>query len=349
MKRLLSLVIVLSLALTLYGAAETGPIIVSIGDSYASGEGIEPFFGQDLPVDAKIHDQDWLAHRSALSWPALLRFDGLDGTTGENKGKLVKNESGKYELVQEGNWFFVASSGAVINHLYASQHKSVNVRSGFSRLKASEDIYPQLEVFGALDAYGLKADYVTVMLGGNDMGFGWVIALGLQSTVFGGGPAQQTSLEDLLNGSMAAFDSENGVKARLTQAYRDISEAAGPQATLIVVGYPTLLNEEGSALFGAEESRLINEATKWFNGEIENIVNGLNAEGMKICFVSVEEPFYGHEAYCQDAYINPIILGTKAEDLDTTSSVSGYSVHPNAVGAAAIAACAQQKIDGITE
>ncbi|MBQ3668992.1 MAG: hypothetical protein II920_07190, partial [Clostridia bacterium] len=140
MKRLLSLFIALALALALFNCvAETGPIIVSIGDSYASGEGIEPFFGQDLPVDAKIHDQDWLAHRSALSWPALLRFDGLDGTTGENKGKLLKNESGKYELVQEGNWFFVASSGAVINHLYTTQRKSANVRSGFSRVKAAED------------------------------------------------------------------------------------------------------------------------------------------------------------------------------------------------------------------
>ena len=33
-------------------------IIVSLGDSYSSGEGIEEFFGQDLPVEDKVQNLD---------------------------------------------------------------------------------------------------------------------------------------------------------------------------------------------------------------------------------------------------------------------------------------------------
>ncbi|MBQ1392315.1 MAG: hypothetical protein IIY81_02020, partial [Lachnospiraceae bacterium] len=55
-------------------------IVVSMGDSYSSGEGIEPFYGQkendnpngkDLSRFAKIDNDDWLAHRSMYSWPSL--------------------------------------------------------------------------------------------------------------------------------------------------------------------------------------------------------------------------------------------------------------------------------------
>ena len=47
-------------------------IVVSMGDSYSSGEGIEKFYGQDLHVESKVENYDWLAHRSTKSWPGLL-------------------------------------------------------------------------------------------------------------------------------------------------------------------------------------------------------------------------------------------------------------------------------------
>ena len=42
-------------------------IMVSLGDSYSSGEGIEPFYGQNDAVSQKVQNQDWLAHRSETS------------------------------------------------------------------------------------------------------------------------------------------------------------------------------------------------------------------------------------------------------------------------------------------
>ena len=39
-------------------------IVVSLGDSYSSGEGIPEFYGQNKKWEEKVYDEDWLAHRS---------------------------------------------------------------------------------------------------------------------------------------------------------------------------------------------------------------------------------------------------------------------------------------------
>ena len=48
-------------------AAAEGKVIVSLGDSYSSGEGIEPFYGQEEEMEVKCQNPDWLAHRSEKS------------------------------------------------------------------------------------------------------------------------------------------------------------------------------------------------------------------------------------------------------------------------------------------
>ena len=57
-------------------------IVVSLGDSYASGEGVEPFYGQDQ-IDYKnnIFPEDWRAHRSENSWSSKLHLTFNDGWT----------------------------------------------------------------------------------------------------------------------------------------------------------------------------------------------------------------------------------------------------------------------------
>ena len=50
-------------------SADSVPVIVSLGDSYSCGEGIEPFYGQDAEMALRCLDPDWLAHRSEKSWP----------------------------------------------------------------------------------------------------------------------------------------------------------------------------------------------------------------------------------------------------------------------------------------
>ena len=86
-------------------------IVVSLGDSYSAGEGIEPFYGQGLAVKDKVSNKDWLAHRSEKSWPGQLTVPGLEGTLADHKGK---------------NWCFAAASGAVTAIIRADSRGKTN-------------------------------------------------------------------------------------------------------------------------------------------------------------------------------------------------------------------------------
>lgn len=295
-------------------------IMVSLGDSYASGEGIEPFYGQSKSTKNKVQNEDWLAHRSEKSWSGMLKLDG----------KKMADQKDK-------KWYFVAASGAETVHLKDHQFKSYNI-DGFEGSKA---LFPQLTIFQELG--DRKAEYVTVSLGGNDAKFGEVVKTAALNFFDQG--SLNVKLAAIWNEFYNGTANSDSIRDRLYQAYHDIADAAGQQAKIIVVGYPRLLDEKGSGfLFNAEDAALINDSVSRFNKEIESIVNTCKAEGMKICFVSVEDAFDGHGAYSDDEYINRIKL---RQDEDLTGGVSSYSIHPNEKGAKAYAKCVQAKIDSI--
>ena len=70
------------------------PIMVSLGDSYSSGEGVEPFYGQGYPMSVLKDDPDWLAHRSSQSWPGKLWIPGVQNPMSYHRNSI---------------WYFVAS------------------------------------------------------------------------------------------------------------------------------------------------------------------------------------------------------------------------------------------------
>ena len=71
-------------------------IVVSLGDSYSAGEGIEPFYGQGLAIKDKVLNEDWLAHRSEKSWPGQLTVPGLEGTLA-----IIRERTGFLQLPPE--------------------------------------------------------------------------------------------------------------------------------------------------------------------------------------------------------------------------------------------------------
>lgn len=304
---------------------EKNMIMVSLGDSFSSGEGIEPFYGQDLSNYSKVRNQDWLAHRSKSSWSGMLKLPGVEGTMSENRGD---------------NWFFVATSGAETKHLKNSFEKEYDT-DGYS---GSRYIDPQLNVFKNLG--GEKADYVTLTLGGNDAKFTDVISEAVKASTVG--ILNPSSLSDKLNAIWDDFYKEDGIRDNLQQAYTDIANAAGAQAKIIVAGYPKLLNKDGKGmLFTKDAATTVNDSVSRFNAEIEMLVNSAKSSGLKICFVSVEEEFDGHEAYSKDAYMNKVEIFKQAEDLEEGGFISAYSMHPNKKGAEAYAKCVQAKINSI--
>ena len=310
-------------------------VIVSLGDSYSSGEGVEAFYGQDEDMSVKCGNPDWLAHRSEKAWAGMLTIPGVEGPMSAHRGE---------------NWFFVAASGAETDHLFrltegetqrgktAQQQKKFN-RNGIS---GTAMLAPQLDIFDELDAKGLKADYVTLTIGGNDMKFAENIALAFVG-VYGLAPGSIETKVDLL---WKTLYEGNGLRNRIKRAFTDIADRAGDQAWIIVAGYPKLLNPDGGDIgFPAEDAKFVNAAVVRFNNEIRDIVDECRAEGMKICFVSVTEAFENHGAYADDPYINPVILSSQAQDLNSRLPFSLYSMHPNEKGCRAYADCVQAVID----
>ena len=55
------------------------PLLVALGDSYSSGEGTPPFFGQNSSGKyTGDGNYDWLAHRSEKAWSGKLKIQGKD-------------------------------------------------------------------------------------------------------------------------------------------------------------------------------------------------------------------------------------------------------------------------------
>ncbi len=327
-KRIISFAAALSIAfsgLSLQGYALIGseydiPIIVSVGDSYSSGEGMPKFYGQDKPAEEKVHDYDWIAHRSKKAWSGQLTLPGVDGTMSDHRGT---------------NWFFAASSGAVIDNFIEGQERKYNYES----LTGSTILPAQLDVFNGLAL--TDNDYVTVSIGGNDIGFEEVLtALAMKSV---------DDVKALIETKRTEFDTH--IKSDLKQTYRMISQAAGKETSVIVTGYPTLLNKDGFKILffdiPSEKTTLLNDVDVWFNGQIRGIVNDLRGEGMNIYFVDVIDGFSGHEAYTETPYINEVFIGAQPEDIDKSSLISGYSIHPNESGAAVYAMAVQNRIDSL--
>ncbi len=312
-------------------------IIVSLGDSYASGEGIEPFFGQDADMSVKQYNEDWLAHRSENAWSGMLYLPG------EN-GDIVMNRH------RDENWFFVASSGAVTDHIrttgdiiidYETGQREGQQKKEYDRdwVSGTHFLPGQLDVFyntPGLDRFDV--DYVTITIGGNNVDFSEIVSdAALKSTKF------DSTLYDKINKRLNDFYKPDSTHDKIKQAYKNIEDAA-PNATILVAGYPELLYEKDIPIFfNEEECRFINEAVRIFNAYIEALVIECRAENMKIEFCPVLDEFKQHQAYAPDPYLNGVMLGTRSQDLKRWDVKSNYSMHPNYYGAKAYARCVQKR------
>lgn len=319
-------------------------IIVSLGDSYSSGEGITPFFGQEKNLYEKVQDEDWLAHRSTKSWPSMLRIPDIDGTMSEYNVKTASSNKCK--------WYFVAASGAMTQHLNNKQLKPYQKElvidghyvSGHDIIGTGE-LPKQLDVFNGIKG---KVDYVTLTIGGNDVDFSGIITACATGSSYLDFNWFQKKFDERIEDVWANI---NTTKANIKQAYYDIQNAAGNQATIIVAGYPKLLDKDGKgALISKEEATTVNESVTEFNKIIYNLVGECSDDGMKIRYVDVESGFDndgGHQAYSKEPWINKIEIKKQSEDLEDSGWGSSYSIHPNEEGAKYYADCVNAEIEKI--
>ena len=300
------------------------PTVVSLGDSYASGEGVPPFYGQDAPLEEKVKNERWLGHQSQKAAAGQITFEGMKGTMSDYLGT---------------KWFFSASSGSTTDHIKRSSAAGSQQLKEYNRngLKGSYNMPGQLDVFYEnpnLDRN--KVDYVTLSIGGNDVEFDKIIAAAA-------GKPNNTDLFDMIADKIDHLDDPGGTMEKLRNTYTEISKAA-PNATIIVTGYPELL-DSGSYYFEEYEVQAVNQGAEIFNFKIRKLINELQKKGMKIEFVDVSKAFHGHGAGASDSYLNDVYIFAQDQDLDEAKYGSPYSVHPNEKGIKAYTKCIQEKID----
>ena len=302
----------------------TEPLLVALGDSYSSGEGAPPFFGEKSSGKYEGDgNYDWLAHRSEQAWSGKLKVKGQ---------KLDKDSS----------WIFKASSGAITNHILGTDHwnsKGKQDSKAGQQLKewkdgllgkSGETYLPcQTEAFDGIDPNAI--DYVTLTIGGNDLGFASIV----EACFWGRGKVEESGVKKKLSSAIDSY--RKGIKDDLLETYDVVLDEMGPDATLLVVGYPHLSDGE-RFMINESEANEVNSAIDTFVSETEALVRQSGRSNIE--FVDVRGYFDHHE----NEYINDINLVSENQDLAPSAS-SAYSMHPNGEGQVAYARAVQARID----
>ena len=323
-------------------------IIVSLGDSYSSGEGIDPFYGANKPFSEKVKNLDWLSHRSENAWSGMLTLPSV----------------GKMSDHRDENWYFVAMSGAITANIW-DREPVTKKNKDYRTIKYKKDnisgeveVEAQLNIFDKLESENTKADYVTITIGGNDAGFADIVAnafIGSTANNFIHHPVVRgishasnfidvNLVHNQMNTVWKKYYKKGGIRDNLQKTYKEIASSAGSQAHIIVVGYPLLFSTTSTKI-DPNQAKEINDNIVKFNQAIQKVVGECEGEGINISFVSVEKKFETHEAYSEWAWINKIELDKRDEDITDSGFGSAYSMHPNIYGAEAYAQCVQEEID----
>lgn len=349
-----ALIAVLSIAPGVAFAEQDGhPVVVSLGDSYSSGEGTEPFFGQEHPI-AKYSDKDWLAHRSRYAWSGQLKVNGVQLSSMWNNG-----------------WYFVAASGAETQHIMGDDNlKGVQKKHWgliTDVISKEEELPCQSDIFSDSRIAPDSIDYVTLTIGGNDLGFTSVVTEGALETAKDATRAaleadylvtgwsfweyirdrpglKAGGLQAKLKSAVNKFkNGENGQPStleRLSDVHDYVLGRAGKNATLIVAGYPHLFPGSGRIPFiNSDAANLINSAVDTFDTEVRNMIRQKQTD--RIMFADPRPYFANREAL----FINNVMVGPQSQELVAATPVSAYSVHPNRFGQIAYARAVQDVID----
>lgn len=311
-------------------------IIVSMGDSYSAGEGILPFYGLKNGGD----DYDTAAHRSTLSWPSQIVVPNGDTTIRVKDYKCNINGGNSSDDICQ--WYFTAVSGATTLDFENSQE--------------DHNAAPQFDVFNN-NTLTNKVDYVTLSIGGNDLGFADIVISGAEDRVLMSNFLCPNLVQKKLDDADKKW--ENETCENLKNLYENIFQKAGDDVNVIVTGYPELYERNVSTWFANKRDRELidNFVDKYCNDEDGLIFNVIEAENNsrkdkkagRIYYIDVIEEFKGHGADAKwpgkGEWINgfsAIESGPFRIDLNI-----GATMHPNKDGAAAYARLVNEKINQI--
>ncbi len=312
-------------------ASPEGVSYVALGDSFSSGEGVDPFLrdGHDAR-GVKTGTVDNRCHRSTRAYSTRVSLTGsgesvysaASGGREPGSGKRANKYGSDLNVRSAGpiGWAFLACSGARIrNVLPASLGGSAQFDDRY------REQVPQLDSH----AIGTRTRLVTITVGGNDANFLDVVTHCFLHACSG-----------------ARYRAEvHGVIGRLREPLKDAYVAvrkAAPNARLLVLGYPQLFPRSASEQACAQlrpwagEQIFLRAAVAQMNGVIESAAAEAGAT-----FVDVAQAFTAHEV-CGNggAWVN----GPSKTWKPPRKFVDDESFHPTLPGQQALGAIVNQVI-----
>lgn len=359
-----------------YNYKDNSRVIVSLGDSYSAGEGLHDYYGEDSPENKRMYNQDFLSHRSENSWP----------------GQLLCNSSTVAKTQKDKNWFFAAMSGATTYNIIGKDEIPVKYEgddyplnnkdeyiSGEWQQKKYMELYPlsasglvlvpidngeegvtidlQIDVFDDETLKDKEVDYVTMTIGGNDIGFAEIASDIVTCPIFLSPNDFRKKLDTVkkyfmgINGKVTLDNVSQAVLGKnLRAVYEAVAIKAGSNAKIIIAGYPKLLEPNGKGvLVSKTEAEEVNNAITFFNKFISKVIDEYNKEHNeeKLHFVSVESDFENHAIYSKEPWLYNYEWIRKNDDINGKLGffISAASFHPNKDGAEVYRKCVQDKID----
>ncbi|MGD8373982.1 MAG: GDSL-type esterase/lipase family protein [Candidatus Woesebacteria bacterium] len=268
----------------------------ALGDSFASGESVEPFeIGTD---EVAINDDDIVdtCHRSLFAYAK----------------QLEQNASLKLQVPSSG---FVACSGAETENVFKpDDYDMMTLQQKASFAFKTED--PQ--------AVNIQpdADIVTISIGGNDIGFADFVQLCLFGDCSSPGDNRRF------------FESVDSLGESLRNVYEQVLQIA-PNAKVYAVGYPQLLPSSLTCspadvwmtAFSSSEMQAGRELVVAIDDKIKETVQLVGNERLIYIDPLVgSSPFVGHELCTDDPYFNGVYIAP------TGDMNKEFSFHPNQLG-----------------
>lgn len=379
---ILGFIVITACPTTALASTDGHPVVVSFGDSYSSGEGTPDFYDHEYLESGEYDklyskEHEFLAHRSEQAWP----------------GQLVVNDITLKDMKDKGGWFFLAVSGAVTENIlktdehgketkgehYKEYGQSKNSSGDWGKewLPAQIDVLNKLVEDGKLRRDDI--DYVTITMGGNDVGFQdvvttsilnglaepmmWLQNMNPMSFISGAYYHDHWLSKGILETKLLlSVDHFNTItRGRLLQTYQTLDDLCGANEQILVAGYPHLFPRQGSRIdlgvswipsfitdllfakwisVSPDDSYLINNAVDVFDEGIGYTIRESRMQNLH--YVDVRDEFEKPG----DWRVNPIYFFPQSQDIKAAPP-SAYSVHPNLDGQKAYANAVQAKIDEI--
>lgn len=291
--------------------------VVAMGDSYSSGEGASVSGGGDYYTETDVLGSDSrlrnACHRSRHAWS---RQAALPGNSTSN-GALADAHDASLD------YHLVACSGAQTENILSATGTATNAWG--ERGVNSYGEMPQLDQ-GYLDQ---NTTLVTLSIGGNDARFGDVI----QACILGGLEACQDGTLDGDDGPLKDVQPvvmREMVRPSITTTLQEIAKKA-PNAQIVLMGYPVLLDGGCVPGIGSAERPWINDTTNLMAEVMRGAVGDAREAGVRVWFSDPRTVFAG-KGICGDPETIHGIVADRTPG-DPPGPTSAQSFHPKISGA----------------